>query len=206
MTHTLHRRGTPESLSKDFVIMMIPAQGYNDAGSDDKLKQFLKIALRHDPKNVGTLKANMHSHSGQYVLDNAQKLAHAVFVDKETVVQVLKEVKEANLGLSVIVSGVLDLVNEAAKEAGINRHTVEFSLGIWGNTSRLPSDDVLQVTTMCGHGLISTSLVESLLEAIRSGSKTPDEASRELARHCCCGIFNPSRAADLLPAISGAAK
>jgi len=206
MTHTLHRRGTRESLSKDFVIMMIPAQGYNDIGSDEKLKEFLKMAVRHNPKNVGTLKANMYSHSAQYVVDHAEKLAHAVFVDRKTVAAVLSALKKADLGLSVIVSGVLDEVETACREAGLDRHTVEFSLGIWGNTSRLPSDEVLQVTTMCGHGLVATSLVKSLLEEIRAGSRTPQAAGEECARHCCCGIFNPSRAAELAAAFADSSK
>ena len=40
MTHTLHRVGTPENLSEDYIFICLPANGINDAGSDPKLQEF----------------------------------------------------------------------------------------------------------------------------------------------------------------------
>jgi len=205
MTHTLHRRGTAESLSDDYVLLCMPEPGINDSGSPPKLREFLRIAMRHNPKNIGEMAfGNMYSHKSEEVIVNAQKIVHAVYDNSAAVVQVLKELKEADLGLSVVVSGILDSVNDCCQKAGLKRHTVEFSLGIWGKTEKLPSNDILEVTTMCGHGLVPTNLVESLVEDIKNGRKKPEDAAKELAVHCCCGIFNPTRATKLLAAMAGA--
>jgi len=104
--------------------------------------------------------------------------------------------------LSVVVSGILDPVNECCQKAGLKRHTVEFSLGIWGKTEKLPSNDILEITTMCGHAMVSANLVESMLEDIKKGIKSPHDAAKELTSHCCCGVFNPARATKLLAAIA----
>ena len=205
MTHTLHRRGTAESLSDDYVLLCMPEPGINDSGSAPKLREFLRIAMRHNPKNIGEMAfGNMYSHKSEEVIANAQKIVHAVYDNSAAVVQVLKELKEADFGLSVVVSGILNSVNDCCQKAGLKRHTVEFSLGIWGKTEKLPSNDILEVTTMCGHGLVPTNLVESLVEDIKNGRKKPEDAAKELAVHCCCGIFNPTRATKLLAAMAGA--
>lgn len=206
MTHTLHRRGTADSLSGDYVMLCIRAAGINDVGSDAKLQEFLRIAMHHDPKNIGSVRMNMYSHKPAEVIASAHSVAHAVFDNHQAVTQVLRELKQADLGLSVVVSGVLDSVNECCQQAGLKPHTVEFSLGIWGMTEKLPSDDVLEVTTMCGHAMVSADLVESMVADIRKGIKSPDDAAKELASHCCCGVFNPARAARLLAAMAGPAK
>lgn len=204
MTHTLHRRGTAESLNEDYVLLCMAEPGINDSGSTPKLREFLRIAMRHNPKNIGEMAfGNMYSHKSEEVIANARKIVHAVYDNSEAVVQVLKELKDADLGLSVVVSGILDSVNECCQKAGLKRHTVEFSLGIWGKTDKLPLDDILEVTTMCGHGLVPTNLVESLVEDIKNGTKKPEDAGKELAVHCCCGVFNPTRAAKLLAAMGG---
>ena len=206
MTHTLHRRGTAENLSNDYVLLCMAEPGINDEGSVPKLKEFLQIAMRHDPKNIGEMAyGNMYSHKTEDVITNASKIVHAVYDTPEAVIEALKDLKEADLGLSVVVSGILDNVNECCQKAGLKRHTVNFSLGIWGKTKKLPSDEVLQVTTMCGHGLVPANLVTSLVEDIKKGNKKAEDASKELARHCCCGIFNPLRAAKLLAAMADSA-
>ena len=97
-------------------------------------------------------------------------------------------------------SGIFESVDECLEEAGLKHHTANFSLGIWGKTEKLPSDDILEVTTMCGHGLISTNLVKTTVEEIKAGTKTSEEAAKTLAPNCTCGIFNPARAAKLLAA------
>ena len=204
MTHTLHRRGTAENLSEDYVVLCIPAMGINDSGSDLKLQEFLRIAMRHNPKNIGSITiGNMYSHKPEEVIAGAHGIVHAVFDNAEVVTQVLKELKDANLGMSVVVSGILDSVNDCCQKAGLRRHTVEFSLGIWGKTEKLPSNDILEVTTMCGHALVSSNLVKSMVENIQKGIKTPEDAAKELVAQCCCGVFNPTRTTKLLAAMAG---
>ncbi len=203
MTHSLHRRGTAESLSEDYVMLCLPAIGVNDEGHDPKLQEFLRIALRHDPVNIGAISmGNMFSHKPEDVVNAAHGIVHAVFVNKETVTEVLKELEEADLGMSVVVSGIFKNVDECIEKAGLKHHTANFSLGIWGRTEKLPSNDILEVTTMCGHAMVSANLVKAMVAEIKAGTKTPEAAAKVLAPQCACGVFNPARTAKLLAAMA----
>ncbi len=203
MTHTLHRRGSAESLSKDFVVLIIPAMGINNNGHEEKLKQFFSIVRRHNPVNIGHVDmGGLHPDRWDEVAANPSKLAHAVFDNKEAVAGVLRDLKEADLGLSVVVSGIFDLVDDCFKQAGLEHHTANFSLETWGRTDKLPSPEILEITTMCGHAMIASELVKAMVQEIKAGRKTPLEAARVLAPQCACGIFNPVRAADLMAAMA----
>jgi len=202
MTHTLHRRGTKESLSEDYTVMMLQSVGINDEGHIPKIQEFLRIALRHNPKNIGSLTMGGMIDKPEEVIANASKIGHAVFDNKEAVTEVLRELKEADLGISVIVGGIFENVDECLEKAGLKHHTANFSLGVWGKTEKLPSNDILEVTTMCGHALIAPNLVKAMVKEIKAGTKTPEEAAKVLMPNCACGVFNPARAAKLLAAMS----
>ena len=203
MTHTLHRRGTAESLSKDYVLIMLRAIAINDRGYLPKVQEFLRIALRHNPVNLGSeMKGSMYEFQPEEVIADAKGDSHVVFDNPRAVTGFLREIKEADLGLSVVVSGIFEIVDKCLEEAGLKHHTANFSLGIWGKTEKLPSDDILEVTTMCGHGLISTNLVKATVTEIKAETKTPEEAAKTLTPNCTCGIFNPVRAAKLLAAMA----
>ena len=202
MTHTLHRRGTAESLSEDYVMLMIQAVGVNEDGAVPKMQEFLRIALRHNPKNIGSVSMGGMIDKPEEVIANLEKIGHAVFDNKEAVTAVLKELKEADLGISVVVSGIFENVDECIEKAGLKHHTANFSLGIWGRTEKLPSNDILEITTMCGHALIASNLVKAMVAEIKAGTKTPEAAAKVLMPQCACGVFNPARAAKLLVAMA----
>jgi len=202
MTHTLHRRGTKESLSEDYVVLMLQAVGINNEGSTPKIQEFLRIALRHNPKNIGSVTMGGMIDRPEEIVANASKVGHAVFDNKEDLTAVLKELKKADLGISVVVSGIFENVDECLEKAGLKHHTGNFSLGIWGKTEKLPSDDILEVTTMCGHALIAPNLVRAMVKEVKAGTKTPEEAAKVLMPQCACGVFNPARAAKLLAAMA----
>lgn len=203
MTHSLHRRGTAESLSGDYVMLCLTAIGHNDENHEPKLRQFLQIALKHDPVNIGAISTgNMYSHSKEAVVDAAHGIVHAVFVKPEQVVDTLKELDKAGVGMSVVVSGVFQKVDECLSKAGLKHHTANFSLGIWGKTEKLPGEDILEVHTMCGHAMIAPNLIRSMVDEVKAGRKTAAEAAKVLAPQCACGIFNPDRAAKLLTAMA----
>jgi hypothetical protein len=125
-------------------------------------------------------------------------MGHAVFKDRETLKACLQELKDRDFGVSVVVSGVHEDVDKLSREIGLSPHTVEHSLGTHGNTTRLPEENVLEITTMCGHALVSPHLVVELVDEIRQGKRTYQEAATELSRICDCGIFNPGRAEKIL--------
>lgn len=201
MSHTLHRKGTQDNLAGDFVIFAMTAKGFNEIGSRGALAEFLRILDKYDTVNMGDMKTgSRYIVNKEEIIGNVQdtSIVHAVFMDRRQVAKALKELKEADLGVSVIVSGIVDHVREACQEAGLDRHTVEYSVGIRGKLSKLPEDEVLEVTTMCGHGMVSQHLVRQMLIDIKRGLRSPKEAAELLATPCVCGVFNPKRAQLLL--------
>jgi len=205
MTHSLHRFGSPENLGGDYVVFAMSAKGINEKGSAQAMRAFMEMALDLDPVNAGDMKTgNIFTHSREEILDGVQDISivHAVFVDEVKVSELLASVKEADLGVSVVVSGLFDRVQAAGETGGVRQHTMECSAGVWGRVDKLPSADVMQVTTMCGHGMVAAQLVERRARDIRSGRMTTAQAARELAKLCVCGIFNPVRAERLLLAIA----
>ena len=201
MTHTLHRRGSPESLQKDFVILVMTAKGINETNSVPKIKKFFEIILQHDPINFGeVMQGNRNITTSENILNslNLSSVPHGVFNNPETVKNVLCELKEANIGLSVVVSGDMEIVNKCCKDANLEAHTIEYSLGIWGDNKKMPPADILQISTMCGHSMVSINLVKNLLNQVKKNKKTVEEAAKILSKPCRCGVFNPDRAADLL--------
>lgn len=205
MTHTLHRVGTEKNLSEDYVILVMPSKDINHVGSGKKLRRFLEISLENGAIKIGDCRKGNQYHQGglQAVLDHVEDRAvvHSVFKNQETLVKALKRIKEAELGLSVVVSGLWDRVEKCCREVGLDKHTVNFSLGRWGRTDRLPPNEILEIHTMCGHGMVTASLIEKVVEEVKKGKATPEQAAEKLFRPCMCGIFNPHRAAQLLRAM-----
>ena len=146
MTHTLHRKGTVESLSNDFLVFAIAAQGINSSGSASKFPKIMEVMLSYNPVNYGDMRTgNSYSVSKEQILNSFKdnSIFHAVYTDAETVAKVLAELKKLDTGLSVVVSGLTDKVVDCCQKNGLKEHTINKSLGIWGNTDRLPAEDVV---------------------------------------------------------------
>ncbi len=201
MTHTLHRAGTQQNLSDDFTILCMPARGVNVTGSGLKMRRFLEIASMNNAVNIGDIDTgNLYVASQESIIGNVRDggIVHAVFACKKDVLAVLTQLKEEDLGMSVVVQGLCEEVYALTEKAGLQPHTVNHSLGRWGRQELLPEPEVLEITTMCGHALVSAKLVAHLADRIAHGRTSPESAARELARQCICGIFNPTRAQRLL--------
>ena len=201
MSHTNHRRGTRENLADDFVVLAMASRGINDEGVAEKLKQVLTMAARHNPVNAGNITmGNMYVAGGiQKLIENMEgSIVHAVFNSEDELVGFLNDLREADLGLSVVVTGIFDRTRECCARAGLHRHTVEYSLGIFGQTERLPDPSILEITTMCGHGQVSFNLVNRMVKDVTRGVLTLDEATLALTKPCVCGVFDPTRARRLL--------
>ena len=125
----------------------------------------------------------------------------AVFNDLDTLEQVIRELIRADLGISINISGLLDEVQACCRKAGIERHSVEHSLGVWGAKERLPEKNILELNTMCGHGMVSFNLIRKMIDDVKLRRLTTKEAARILAKCCECGAFNPARAELLLEKI-----
>src|SRR4030067_2050351 len=206
MTNTLHRQGAPESLKNDYVIFAHTAKGITCEGSALKLQEFMRICLKYHPINIGDyIQGNIH----QDDID-IQKLisnqgdgagAAAVFTDLDTLQKVVEELIQAHLGISIIISGLLEGVQQCCRKAGIERHSAEHSLGFWGATDRVREREILKFNTMCGHGMVSFNLIRKMIEYVKLRRLTPKKAAKIMAKCCECGVFNPPRAEMLLEKI-----
>jgi len=202
MTHSLHRRGSLESLSGDFVILATAASGINHQGSKDKLRQILELVYEGGPANIGsydtgTVFAGVSIEEIKAALAEVPRV-RCCFSSKEKMLQVIKGIKELDLGISITASGVIDEVLDMARQLDIKPHSINLSLRVWGKTEDLPSEEILEFVTMCGHGLISQDLVAKAIEDVKAGKKTPRQAAEMLAHPCVCGIYNPDRAEKML--------
>lgn len=203
MTNTLHRQGSPESLKGDYVIFATTAKGITREGSAPKLQAFMRICLKYHPVSMGDSKqGNIH----QDEIDIQKLIANqgdgagaaAVFTDLETLQKVVEDLVQADLGISINISGLMDEVKACCRRAGIERHSAEHSLGFWGSKDRLPEREVLEFNTMCGHGMVSFNLIRKMIEYVKLRRLTPKKAARIMAKCCECGAFNPLRAEMLL--------
>jgi hypothetical protein len=203
MTNTLHRRGTRDNLKNDYVIFCTPAKGVNSEGAASKIQEFIRICLKYNPLNTGD------GQQGNILQDDINlesfianqkdgEGAAAVFTDLDTLQKVIEDLIQADLRISINISGLLDEVQRCCHRVGLERHSVEHSLGIWGAKDLLPEREILEVNTLCGHGLVSFNLIRKMVEYVRIRRLTAQEAARIMAKCCECGAFNPVRAEQLL--------
>ncbi len=203
MSHSAHRCGTVRNLQNDYTMYARTSRHVNREGCGPKLREILRIFLSESPVNFGS------SHSGRSYAAGLDPEEYARSLDKayavaccyssaEQIKNVLVKLQEADTGISIVVSGLVEEIRKMAGEVGLKPHTVLLSLGVHGKKELLPKEKVLEVTTMCGHGLVATHLVEEVAARVRSGAMTPEEGAHLLAQPCPCGIFNMDRCVELL--------
>lgn len=207
MTHTLHRRG--EDIEGDYVVLVMTERGMNTEGAKEKLQSICDILAEEDPVNMGNM---VDSGGGCFArgcsVDELRSgledfaILHGVYTDKKPVERIIDKLEEEDFGISVVISGlfeeVFSLLNSSESEDPPFPHTINVSLGEHGDLSRLPKEEVLEISIMCGHGLVSHELVNDKVKKINEGKITSDKAAADLAEHCVCGVFNEERAKKLL--------
>lgn len=205
MTHTNHRRGNREALKRDYVVLMMTQKGVNVEGGRAKLQKFFDLARTRGALNMSDGKRNTVHVLGyedlyEGTVDHA--VSHAVFRDPRTLAGFLADLREAELGISVVVSGLFDITTRCCEEAGLTPHTIEYSGGVWGRTGKLPGEPEMEVTTMCGHGMVPGQLVDHLVGLVGEGRIDAHEAAMRMTKLCICGVFNPERAAEIVSAMA----
>lgn len=202
MTHSLHRRGSACSLKDDFVILVTPAVNVNHIGSGPKLWKVLDIITEVGPNNIGSYETGT-IYTGATIEEIRESMpetprVRCCFDSKEKMLEVVRRIKDEDLGLSVVLSGLNEDILDMCQELDIKPHSVNYSLGVHGATELLPPEEVLELITMCGHGMISKDLVTKAIEEVKKGKKSPYDAAVMVGQPCVCGIFNVSRAEKLL--------
>ena len=217
MTNTLHRFGDANSFRDDYIVFAIASRGKNEQDALPKLKKFLDIARRFNPVNLGDARhggalrpsrqMNPLSHWNREIapdfgavvagLDTPTTVA-AVFDNLAAAEDFVKAIKEADLGLSINISTSIEGAEQCCDSADLCRHSVGYSLGFEGKTEHLANEDVLKLATMCGHGMVSASLAKKMIDWVKEGRRTPEQAVSYLTRFCSCGVFNPARGKRIL--------
>lgn len=226
MTNTLHRYSEhyavqtppdPAPVADDFIVFAMATRGINDDDLVEKYRAFLRLALKHHPVNIGDATKggilrprqdlNPTAHWKREQLPKPDEViagidghttAAAVFDNYENMKAFVDDLRAANLGISINISAPMAAAERCCREAGIARHSVEYSLGFCGRIDKLPDATVLELSTMCGHGMLSAQFVKKMIEWVKENRRTPAEVSRAMARFCSCGVFNMSRAERIL--------
>jgi hypothetical protein len=222
MTNTLHRYGTAQSFADDYIVIAIPSRGKNDENAVPKLKRFLEMAVPFHPVNLGdarhggalrpskSLNPAVHWKRDSLPIFedvinglDTPTTAAAVFDNSTSAENFVRAVVEADLGLSVNISTSIEQAQRCCAAVGACPHSVGYSLGFEGKTERLPNEDVLTLSTMCGHGMVSASFAKKMIDWVKEGRRSPRHAASYMARFCSCGVFNTTRAARVLERARG---
>ena len=202
----------------DWVVFAAP--GTELQGEPAKHKKFIEILTKYDPVNCRTnigiegeskrlryvknwteqKDSGVHQSAtlNEIMKNETPKGGSAVYNNKEAVQNVVNELVEADLGFSIVISGIFEEVYDICEKAGIMPHTVNYSGGTLGNVTLLPDPKILEITTMCGHHFVAPSLVKHLIQKVKQGKITAEDASTELVKQCTCNWFNANRAAKLI--------
>jgi hypothetical protein len=226
MTNTLHRytehyapdhAGEAAPVTDDWIVFAMATKGLNDDDLVGKYRRFLELALRHQPVNIGDAThggwlrpcrdltplnhwRREHRPDPEAVLkgiDGPTTVA-AVFDAFERMRAFVEDLAKADLGVSINIAAPMDGARRCCEEAGVARHSVEYSLGFRGRTDKLPEARTLELSTMCGHGMVSAAFARKMLDWVKENRRTPAEAAAYMARFCSCGVFNVKRAERLL--------
>lgn len=201
MSHSLHRSGSIESQKHDFCWFMYQTKGVNDKDIKPKALAYIEAAERQGSENWGDVKTGpITRFNSTEIKDHLSDKSRirGVFTNREQVIGFLKEIKEKDLGMSCVITGLIDEVIPCCHAAGVKPHSANFSLGVWGNTGILPDADTLSITTMCGHHMIPPKFVQYIVEQVERGRMTAEEGAIKLSDFCYCGIFNQVRCANLI--------
>ncbi len=231
MTNTLHRysehyavdpAADPAPIRDDYIVFAMATKGVNDDDLVEKYRAFLRLALKYDPVNIGDATKggwlrprrdmNPIAHWARDSRPDAGAVISgieghttvaAVFDNFEATKAFVDDLRSAGLGVSINISAPMDEAERCCEELGIARHSVEYSLGFRGRLDRLPDAATLELSTMCGHGMIAADFAKKMIEWVKENRRTPDQAAGYMARFCSCGVFNTVRARRILKRAAG---
>ena len=226
MTNTLHRysehyaferTSNPEPIKDDYIVFAMASRGLNDDNLVEKYRSFLQLALKHKPVNIGDAtkggilrpRQDMnptahwrrdHSPNPEQVIAGIEghTTVAAVFDNYEAMRAFVAELECAQLGISINISAPMGDARRCCEETGITRHSVEYSIGFCGRVDKLPDGTTLELSTMCGHGMVSANFARKMVEWVKENRRTAEEAARYMARFCICGVFNIHRAEGII--------
>lgn len=201
MTHTLNRTGLAEEKNCEEIIFLAMVHAKYKNEKVEEMKELASLIVKYNPSNFIGAPTGF---TPEVLVKVAGRLSiiTAVFRDMETVSKLIQEVKAKKLGLSIVLSGLFSDINHVCQETGLKEHTHNISLGIFGQTEELPEKEVMDITTQCGHALISPHYVKHLLKKVGKGKMTSEEVAKLLIKPCVCGIGNAERIEKILDSMA----
>ncbi len=210
MSHTSQRRGLNPSRPGEEIIVLasLPKAFRKSAPARNAMSELAAKMLEHG-----------RDHWPEWTNDRLAEVAKGsppgtlavAFTDPKRVENLLNDLKkgwiprnrEKGYPISIVLTGLTDDAHACCHKTGFTEHTFLFSLGAFGRTEKMPSGDELALITMCGHGLIAKSRVKHLVQSIKKGELTSEEAAEDIARPCTCGIGNKKRASEIFARLAG---
>jgi hypothetical protein len=197
MTHTLNRRGLSDERPGEEIVILCMAHCSQKAKKAEAMRHIATTVLKYQPDNYLGKPLGLSPEALEMMAPVAGVVT-AVFHDKEVVRNLVADLKSQKLGVSVVLSGLFSDVEDICKSSDLTEHTYHFSLGVFGKTARLPDEKTLEITTQCGHSLISPALVADVIKRIKKAKLTVEEGAALLIKPCACGIGNPARIEQIL--------
>jgi hypothetical protein len=197
MTHTLNRTGLSEAHPGEEIVIVCMVHRAEKAQKMEEMREIARTVLGHEPENVIGKPLGFGAEEIE-MMAPMTGIITAVFTNKDDALKVVKEIKAQKPGISVVLSGLFSDIGDICECAGLKEHTHHISLGVYGKTERLPDGKMLEITTQCGHSLVSSHLIDAVLKKIRKAKMTTEEAAMVLAKPCACGIVNTKRVKAML--------
>ncbi len=198
MSHAMHRT-LPEDRD-DFVVHVRSTKDINRKGASEKLRSIIreleiaKPVVFGNPGNGCTLRVSVEEIRDQ--ITEGSNL-HITYSDYGDAYRAIKMLRDMGTGLSVSIAGPLARIFDMASELSMEPDSVLLDLGTFGPVPH-PEEYVSEIVSLCGHMRVSPFLVRQYAKQVKSGQDTAEEASANIGRHCRCGCFNTTAAANLL--------
>jgi hypothetical protein len=197
MTHALHRK-IPES-EEDYVLMIRSSAGINRDGAGQKLLRLLKQIEPLGPVNFGNAAdgntLRMDRDDIKKNINDGSNL-HIVFKDAKSVRKAVEIAKEMDTGLSLSLTGPLDLIRSMASQMNLNIDSIQIDLGTLGKKD---FDSATEgIMSLCGHMRVAENLIKEMITKVKSNQIDPEDAAKEIGKVCLCGCFNTQAASTYL--------
>ncbi|MBW2622860.1 MAG: hypothetical protein JRD68_08120 [Deltaproteobacteria bacterium] len=203
MTHTLNRKGLSEANPGEEIVVLCMINQQEIEQKQERMDSIVETVLKYKPDNIIGAPGGLNEEQLRERLPRGSIIT-AVFNNMDDVRKLVGEMKSKKLGISMVLSGLFSDVRDICISNGLTEHTYNISLGVFGKTDKLPEEKVLEITTQCGHALISPNLVKHVVQKINREKMTAAEGARMLTKPCVCGIGNPLRMEKLLTKIAAA--
>ena len=197
MTHTLNRTGLDDTKPGEEFVILCMAHYKDKAARSKQMEEMARVIIDHRP-------INFIGHPLGIKEDDLAPLAGltgiitAVYTNKDLVIRLVKEIKSRKLGISVVLSGLFSDIGDVCRATGLTEHTSHIALGVFGKTEKIADPLTMEITTQCGHALVSRQYVKDIVKRLQKGKLTAAEGSELLAKPCVCGILNPKRTETIL--------